>query len=143
MQFRLKGLWWRGWNKARGTVDITDVQTANSQTPSSVIKLNTGVNLNEQGKILRGPKSRNKARMTLHEYFTRATQQTKKRFAGNQADTSNVLHQSLETGEEPRVEAENTFYNVNRLGDSEQYSEHDSEIKDILHIQVFQRFSFI
>lgn len=41
---------------ARGTVDITDVQTINLQTPSSVLKLNPGVNLSEEGRKMKGPK---------------------------------------------------------------------------------------
>ena len=41
---------------ARGTVDVTDVQIINPQTPSSILKLKPGVNLSEEGRKTQGPK---------------------------------------------------------------------------------------
>lgn len=57
--------------KSRGTVDVKNESSISNQKPSEFVVLKPGVNLNELGKSIKGPKLKHKTRLTLNEYFTR------------------------------------------------------------------------
>jgi hypothetical protein len=57
--------------QSTGTVDIEGENSTVNQKPSEFVKLKPGVNLNELGKTIKGPKLKHKTRLTLREYFTR------------------------------------------------------------------------
>lgn len=75
---------------------MKDEQTMTPQTLSAVLKLKPGVILNEEGKRVKGTKIKDEKRMTLQDYFSKVSQQSKARYQGNKQIEQNVLHQSLE-----------------------------------------------
>ena len=57
--------------RVRGTVDVTNENTSSHHKPSELLKLNPGVNINEQGRKIKGPKLKDKFRSTLQDYFSK------------------------------------------------------------------------
>lgn len=56
--------------RVKGTIDIINENNKDLHKLSDALQLNPGVNINEQGNKIKGPKFNNKNKFTLQDYFS-------------------------------------------------------------------------